>query len=114
LPQTDISDITDIKMVDILVRDVSPELHRALKIEAARQGTTLANYVRILMEKRLGTYGEPFDETALERLGKMREGLPDLSHVDWSDLSWRASRELDERDEERAGSLVPHTPAKSA
>lgn len=101
-------------MVDILVRDVSPELHRALKIEAARQGTTLANYVRILMEMRLGTNGEPFDEAALGRLRKMREGLPDLTHVDWSDLSWRASRELDERDEARARSHMPPAPAKSA
>ncbi len=46
----DISDINDIKMVDILVRNVSPELHRELKIEAVRQGITLSEVCRLRLE----------------------------------------------------------------
>jgi hypothetical protein len=50
LHSLDIGDIIDIKMVDILVRNVSPELHRELKIEAARQGITLSEVCRLRLE----------------------------------------------------------------
>ncbi len=37
-------------MVDILVRNVDPETHRALRIEAARQGISLSEVCRQRIE----------------------------------------------------------------
>lgn len=59
LQSGDINDISDINMPDILVRNVDPELHRALKVEAARTGLTLSDVIRRLIEAQFAGTATP-------------------------------------------------------
>jgi hypothetical protein len=82
----DITDIIDIKMVDILVRNVSPELHRELKIEAAQRGVTLAEAAR----RRMDPTGPPstrppFTKEAWLATRFQVDGLPPKSPEEWAD-----------------------------
>jgi hypothetical protein len=85
-------------MVDILVRGVTPETHKELKLEAIRQGTTLSEVARRRLESPAG---QAFTATSLDAFRRKRAALQALDHVDWSDQSWRASHELDARDDDR-------------
>lgn len=77
MPGVDIGDIIDIKMVDILVRNVSPELHRELKIEAARRGITLSEYLRRMAETQSVKPGRPFSKAAWDELqAKWHKSFP--------------------------------------
>lgn len=72
-------------MVDILVRDVSPELHRELKIEAARQGVTLAEAAkRRLSGAKPLAKPRTFTKEAWLELQAQFEGLPPKSGADWA------------------------------
>ena len=52
----------------IQVRNVSDELHRELKVRAARRGVTLTDYVLELIEADLA---RPTLEEALERISRL-------------------------------------------
>lgn len=110
----DIGDIIDIKMVDILIRNVSPELHRALKVEAARQGVTLSEHVRQLAEARTVKPGRPFTRELWNELqAKWRETLPIEPlppDFDWAKSIREGRDELDARDEERVRELTAKRP----
>lgn len=85
-------------MVNILIRGVAPEIHKELKLEAIQRGTTLSEVARRRLES---TAGQAFTVASLDAFRRKRAALPALDHVDWSDQSWRASRELDARDDDR-------------
>ncbi|MCM0021178.1 MAG: hypothetical protein NBV67_14375 [Tagaea sp.] len=93
-------------MVDILVRNVSPEAHRALKIEAAQEGITLSEAVRRLIEAQAVKPGRPLTmEVWNELQAKWRKTLPIdplPADFDWAKAIRDGRDELDARDGERA------------
>lgn len=114
LRDLDIGDITDIKMVDILVRNVSPELHRELKIEAVRKGVTLSEHMRQLVEARAVQPKRPFTREMWNELqAKWRKALPIdplPADFDWAKAIREGRDELDARDEERVRGLTAKRP----
>jgi plasmid stability protein len=71
-------------MANIQIRNVSPELHRALKVRAAEEGVTLSEYLRRIAEREVGR------PSNAEIIARLRE----LEPVDLGDLPTRVVREL--------------------
>jgi plasmid stability protein len=98
-------------MVDILVRNVSPELHRELKIEAVRQGVTLSEAARRRMNS-----AEPlpkpraFTKADWLALRLPNDGLPSKSPEEWADEIREMRAERDAQIETAIyGKPLPHT-----
>lgn len=98
-------------MVDILVRNVSPELHRALKIEAARQGITLSEAARRRMQGKAPLpKPRPFTKDDWLALRVQGEGLPWKSPQEWADEIREMRAERDAQIETAIdGKPLPHT-----
>ncbi len=92
-------------MVDILIRDIDPETHRNLRIQAAAEGITLSEAAKRTIRANTSKPVQPF---TLERFRELQAKWKVTAPVDpISDAEWaRAIREgrdeLDARDDERA------------
>ncbi len=92
-------------MVDILIRDIDPETHRNLRIQAAAEGITLSEAAKRTIRANASKPVQPF---TLERFRELQAKWKVTAPVDpISDAEWaRAIREgrdeLDTRDDERA------------
>lgn len=82
-------------MVDILIRNVSPELHRALKVKAVREGVTLSEYLRRIAERQAEGQSRTLTSAHLEALAARQRRFPPPPEIDFA-ASIRESR--NERD----------------
>lgn len=89
-------------MVDILIRDLSPEAHRRMKIKAASEGITLSEAIKRLIEAQIPKPVQPF---SLERHRALqatwKDKTPFATDAEWARAIREGRDELDARDEER-------------